>query len=159
MQKRVIVLKDPKSVSGEGKLIGFGGFNEFRWGKSLLDGPAQADRDNNVLEADIGAQIDTTLVNQGYGREAVVAMAEYAFVDLGADHVSCDTELENEPWRALMGSIGLEGKEEALFQSEAEEGQAPENNGGVQEGWVYHFHRGDWAAAKTYMQEAGKWPL
>lgn len=86
-------------------------------------------------------------------------MAEYAFVDLGADHVSCNTELENEPWRALMGSIGLGAKEEALFKSEAEKGKARDGDGGVQEGWVYHFHKVHWAAAKAYMQEAGKWPL
>lgn len=92
-----------------GTLIGFGGYNEFRW---INPSGGQNEDKKDVLEVDIGAQIDHRYWRQGYAREAFVAMLEYAFNDLGAVQISCDTNPANEPWRGLMQSVGLGAKEE-----------------------------------------------
>lgn len=99
----VILLRD------SGELIGFGGYNEFRW---INPSGSQAEDKKDVLEVDIGTQIDHRYWRQGYAREAFVAMLEYAFNDLGAAQISCDTNTANEPWRGLMQSVGLGEKEE-----------------------------------------------
>ncbi|KAG6356076.1 hypothetical protein INS49_015461 [Diaporthe citri] len=105
----VILLRD------SGRLIGFGGYNEFRW--INLSGDQTEDR-KDVLEVEIGAQIDHRYWRQGYAREAFVAMLEYAFNDLGPVQISCDTNTANEPWRGLMQSFGLGAKEEKQVNSE-----------------------------------------
>jgi RimJ/RimL family protein N-acetyltransferase len=121
----------------EGELIGFGGFNEFRW----IDSP-DGQQGHKVLEVDIGAQIDHKHWRQGYGREAFIGMADYAFTELGAEQVSCDTNTENEPWRGLMKSVGLGKKERAHVNGEGHPGAG-------EEAWLWQFTREDWANAKA----------
>lgn len=146
----VILLRSPsessspgESEQGEGKLIGFGGFNEFRWVKSL-DG-----RVDNVLEVDVGAQIDHKHWRKGYGREAFVAMVEYAFTKLGAEQLSCDTDFRNEPWRELMKTVRLEKNEQAHVNGEGHPACGDKS-------WLWRFNRGDWQTAKAEMGKSGK---
>lgn len=132
--------------SGDRPIIGFGGFNEFRWGKSL-DGAR-----DNVLEVDIGAGIDNAYWRQGFAREAFVGMVDYSFGQLGADYVSCDTCVSNEPWRGLMRSLGLQGKEKRTVFAEGHPVAG-------QECWLWQFDQSDWVVAKEVMVKDGKWPL
>lgn len=129
----VILLRD------SGRLIGFGGYNEFRW---INPSGSQTEDKKDVLEVDIGAQIDHKYWRQGYAREAFVAMLEYAFNDLGAVQISCDTNTANEPWRGLMQSVGLGAKEDKQINPEGHPGAGKTS-------LVWHFTRGDWEAAKT----------
>ncbi|KAL1847962.1 hypothetical protein Daus18300_013765 [Diaporthe australafricana] len=105
----VILLRD------SGRLIGFGGYNAFNW---ISPSGGQTEGEKDVLEVDIGAQIDHGYWRKGYAREAFVAMVDYAFYDLGAVQVSCDTNTSNEPWRGLMRSVGLGTKEERQVNPE-----------------------------------------
>lgn len=122
-----------------GRLIGFGGYNEFRW--INLSG-SQTEDNERVLEVDIGAQIDHRYWRQGYAREAFVAMLEYAFNDLGAVQISCDTGTANEPWRGLMQSVGLGEKEEKQVNPEGHPASGKTS-------LVWRFTRGYWEAAKA----------
>ncbi|KAI4592627.1 hypothetical protein KJ359_010529 [Pestalotiopsis sp. 9143b] len=123
-------------AEGEGELIGFDGFNEFRW----IDSPGG--QGHKVLEVDIGAQIDHKHWRQGYGREAFIGMTDYAFTELGAQQVSCDTGIQNEPWRELMKSVWLGKKERAHVSGEGHPGAGEES-------WLWQFTRQDWANAKV----------
>lgn len=130
----------------EAEVIGFGGFNEFRWIYS-----AEVNT-KKVLEVDVGAQIDHKHWRKGYGREAFIAMAEYAFMELGAQQLSCDTQVWNTPWRELMKTIGLGPKERAHVNPEGHP-----NAGG--KSWLWQFDRKIWEAARGWMQKSQKWPL
>ncbi|KAH8780136.1 hypothetical protein F5883DRAFT_690100 [Diaporthe sp. PMI_573] len=57
----VILLRD------SGRFIGFGGYNEFRW---ISPSGGQTEGKKDVLEVDIGAQIDHRYWRKGYAREA-----------------------------------------------------------------------------------------
>lgn len=129
----VILLRD------SGTLIGFGGYNEFRW---IDPSGSQNEDKKHVLEVDIGAQIDHRCWRQGYAREAFVAMLEYAFNDLGAEQISCDTNTANEPWRGLMQSVGLGAKEEKQVNPEGHPASGKTS-------LVWRFNRGCWEAAKA----------
>lgn len=128
----VILLRD------SGRLIGFGGYNEFRW---INPSGSQTDDKKEVLEVDIGAQIDHRYWRQGYAREAFAAMLEYAFSGLGAVQISCDTDTANEPWRGLMQSLGLGAKEEKQVNPEGHPASGKTS-------LVWRFTRGYWEAAK-----------
>lgn len=125
-----------ENSQAEGEFIGFGGYNEFRWLQSP-DGRA-----NSVLEVDVGTQIDHKHWRKGYGREAFVGLCEYAFTDLGAQQLSCDTDLRNTPWRELMKTVGLGEKEQAYVNLE-------EDLACDEESWLWRFTREDWKTAKT----------
>lgn len=129
----VILLRD------SGRLIGFGGYNEFRW---INSSGSQTEDKKDDLEVDIGAQIDHRYWRQGYAREAVVAMLEYAFNDLGAVQISCDTNTANEPWRGLMASVGLGAKEEKQVNREGHPASGKTS-------LVWRFTREYWEAAKV----------
>jgi RimJ/RimL family protein N-acetyltransferase len=158
----------------DGTFMGFAGFNVFRWGPPFDpasydvttalpssdgdDGKAGEQTGANqgeegaheqfkFLEADIGILLDYRHWRQGYAREIIAAQAEYAFNVLGADSISCDTQMENEPWRALMRSMGL-GSSETM---------RPEGRFGDE--WFYRFGRPLWQEAKAGMMKKGIWPL
>lgn len=129
----VILLRD------SGSLIGFGGYNEFRW---IKPSGSQTEDKTDALEVDIGAQIDHRYWRQGYAREAFVAMVEYAFNDLGAAQISCDTNTANEPWRGLMQSVGLGAKEEKQVNPDGHPASGETS-------LVWRFTRGYWEAVKA----------
>jgi len=156
----------------DGTLVGFAGFNEFRWGDPLdpasydattavasegedTGGQEEGGGENGAprvaglkfLEADIGVLLDYRYWRKGYGREVVAAEVEYAFDVLGADHIDCDTQMENEPWRALVRSMGL-GASESMRVA-----------GRFGDDWVYRFGRPLWEEAKAGMKANGSWPL
>lgn len=127
-----------------GKLIGFGGYNEFRRVNKpplLSDDGQQEEEGTIVLEVDIGAQIDHRYRRRGFAREAFVAMVEYAFGELGAAQVACDTDVGNEPWRGLLRAVGLGGKEQTQINPEGHPGCG-------KPAWLWRFTPGDWALAK-----------
>lgn len=126
---------------GEGPLIGFGGFNGFRWSStSTTPSLAQNDADDANLEADIGVHFDHKYWNQGLGREALTAQISYAFDVLGAYSVSMDTGVANEPFRGLVRRIGLGHTERQWQEGDGEHGQRDD--------WVYKIGRGDWEAVR-----------
>lgn len=135
-----------ESRQSEGKLIGFGGFNEFRRVKSL-NGLA-----DSVLEVDIGAQIDHKFWRQGYGLEATIGMIEYAFSELHAAQISCDTDLQNEAWRELMKTLGLEKKEQIHVNPQGH----PEAG---EKSWLWQFDLEEWATARNVMTKSEKQPV
>lgn len=141
----VILLRSP-SGQGEGELVGFGGFNEFRW----VDSPDPSA--DHVLEVDVGVQIIHELWRKGYGREAFIGMVEYAFAELGAEQLSCDTNIRNEAWRELMKTVGLGKKEQAHVNPEGHPGAGEKS-------WLWQFSREDWVIAKAWMEKSGRWPL
>lgn len=126
-------------LRGSGELIGFGGYNEFRW---ISPTGGETAGEKNVLEVDIGAQIDHRYWRKGYAREAFVSMVEYAFDDLGAVQISCDTNVRNEPWRGLMRSVGLGAKEERQVNPQGHPASGQTSS-------VWRFTRKSWEAEKT----------
>ncbi|KAH8881455.1 acetyltransferase [Thozetella sp. PMI_491] len=138
----VILLKNGEA---EGELIGFGGYNEFRW----LDVDGQAEK---VLEVDVGAQIENTHWRKGYGREAFAGMAEYAFTELGAQRLACDTNPKNEAWKQTMNSVGFGNKEKLHVN-------AKDHPLAGKQSLLWEITREDWEAAKADMKKSGRWPL
>jgi RimJ/RimL family protein N-acetyltransferase len=128
----------------EGTLIGFGGFN------SLHRGPALDDPTKDVLVGDTGIMIDHLQWRKGYALEALCATVEYGLYTLGCEHITIDTRVDNEPWRGLTRSAGLEGVE-------------IQRNGGSEEDpqteWNYRFGRNVWEKARENMIVRGKWAL
>lgn len=141
-----------------GKLIGFGGYNEFRrvikqpllssddGGQGEGEEVEEEGTTTTVLEVDIGAQIDHRYWRRGLAREAFVAMVEYAFGELGAAQVACDTDVGNEPWRGLLRAVGLGEKEQTQINPEGHPGCG-------KSAWVWRFTPGDWALAKKVRME------
>ena len=143
----VAIIKDPKpedgSVEGlrveEGTLIGNAGYNCFPLKPTLADPSKEA------IAGDTGVLIDYRFARQGYAIETLSAVVEYGFVELGCGMMTIDTNFENEPWRALMRTMGIgEG-------SVREEGKEKEVG--------YCFDRKGWESAKEHMKSNGKWYL
>ncbi|EFX04305.1 gcn5-related n-acetyltransferase [Grosmannia clavigera kw1407] len=148
-----------------GELIGHGGYNVFQ----LLD-PAvylgienkqdemsadSADTTTNIALAqkqylaDIGIMLDHKHWRKGFGLETLSAMVEYAQTELGCGLFRIETDLANEPWRALMRAAGLgacESMHKATYDKDLDV-------------WVWKFDTTHWAQAKETIKAAGKWPL
>ncbi|KAI0422521.1 acetyltransferase [Xylaria grammica] len=126
-----------------GELIGYGGYNCF----DLIEEPSE-DAAPRYL-TDIGTAIAKSHWRKGYGLEALCALTEYAFAELGIARVRIETNLSNEPWRRLMHAVGL-----AQFES-----QQKVTFGEKPMGYTWHFDAANWQAVKEDMQRRDKWPL
>lgn len=123
------------------KIIGFGGFN------SLPKAPALTGSDRLELEGDTGLVIDHPFWRKGYATEAFCGTVEYGFDKLGCGHMSMDTSIQNEGWRAFMNHLGLAHVE--VRRAEGREG----------EDFSYKFDKKSWEQAKVGLMSRGKWPL
>jgi RimJ/RimL family protein N-acetyltransferase len=152
----VIILRDPSSpppltedgsppreIGAYGAQIGFGGFNAFKEGP-----PCPSDSQRQSLLGDVGGMIDHTYWRQGYALEATSATIEYGATVLGCEYFSMDTAPWNEPWRALMRSMGLGAVESSRWI---------ERTG--RNDWNWEFDREVWVRAKEEMKGKGKWLL
>jgi RimJ/RimL family protein N-acetyltransferase len=131
----------------DGLMVGMTGFNAF----PTLTLPTEKE----VIVGDTGAMIDYRYSRKGYALEAMEAIIEYGFVELGCGMMSLDTFAGNKPWRALMGIMGLGDVEEIMTIKEGEGGEG----GPVDEVVAYKFDREKWESSKKVLKENGKWLL
>ena len=132
----------------DGVMIGMTGFNAFPV-KEL--GNAEGEGKQAVLVGDTGAMIDYRYARKGYALEAMEAIFEYGFEELGCGMMSLDTHVGNEPWKALMRAMGLKDVEEVRTIEEGE------SKGEEEVG--YRFDRAKWEGCKKGLREGGKWLL
>lgn len=119
----------------DGILIGMSGFNSF----PIQDG---------VLIGDTGVLIDHRFTRRGLAVEALEAVIEYGFNELGCGKMSLETNAINEPFRALMRSIEL-GDVEAPGSGDEEGGDSV----------IYVFGKEKFEQAKRSLKSRGKWYL
>ena len=129
-------------VVEDGVLIGMTGFNSF---------PKETLGDKEVLVGDTGAMIDYRYARMGYALEAMEAVFEYGFNELGCDMLSLDTFAVNVPWRRLMRTMGLECVEQVKKLGDGE--------GPLGEEVGYKFDNNKWDEGKKGLRGAGKWYL
>jgi RimJ/RimL family protein N-acetyltransferase len=134
----------------EGVMIGMTGFNSFPKSPSLND-PSK-----EVLVGDTGAMIDYRYARKRYALEAMEAIFEYGFDELGCGMMSLDTFAVNEPWRRLMGVMGL-GDVEVFRKIGGGEGVA--QKGPLGEEISYRFDKEKWESCQKALKESGKWLL
>ncbi|KAI0452614.1 acetyltransferase [Xylaria acuta] len=131
------------TLRSTGEFIGYGGFNRF----DLIDGPVENATPRYL--ADIGIMIAKSHWRKGYGTEALSALTEYAFAELGIVRVRIETDLTNEPWRRLMHTLGLaqfEKQQRVTYDDKAV-------------GYTWYFDAADWQVIKEDMKGKGKWSL
>ncbi|CZR53503.1 uncharacterized protein PAC_03382 [Phialocephala subalpina] len=116
----------------DGILIGMSGFNSF----PVEDG---------ILVGDTGVLIDHRFARRGLAIEALEAVVEYGFNELGCGKMSLETNAINNPFRALMRSMEL--------------GDVEKPGGGVgeEESVVYVFGREKFEEVKANLKLRGKW--
>ncbi|WYZ34595.1 hypothetical protein EsH8_I_000871 [Colletotrichum jinshuiense] len=149
-----------------GELIGCGGFNCFETAagetcdvalRRLLEEETKAE-DGGVERGrrritpyltDFGVVLDHRHWGVGYGREVLCAQVEYAINELGCSIVRVETTVENEPWRAVMKSVGLSRLET----------KQPVSYGDKQIGFVYKIDPATWNGVKEDLKKSEKWLL
>lgn len=129
-----------------GEVIGQGTYNCF---EQVDDDDATAGGGDKKLLTDVGVMLDHKHWRKGLGAEAICSLVEFAVEELGVSLFRTETAKENEPWRALVRSVGL-----GAFESFGP--QSYDANGA---GWIWKFDAEDWRKVKTELQEKGKWPL
>lgn len=148
-----------------GEPIGIGGFNCFELHPGSADTPASEPSLGYCIDpqsrsadipasggspylTDIGVLLDYPLWRRGYATEALCASIEFAFTELKCQLIRLETNIKNEPWRALMRSLGLGYLEEIGVAS---------YDGTT--GWLYKIDFETWETTKSNMKASGKWPL
>lgn len=117
----------------DGFLVGMGGFNSF---------PVE----EGVLVGDTGVLIDHRFARRGLAVEALEAVIEYGFNELGCGKMSLETNAINEPFRALMTSMEL-GDVEAPGSGDGDGGDSV----------IYVFGKEKFEEAKRNLKLRGKW--
>lgn len=148
----VIVLRETD------QLIGFGGFNslprtESPAGKSTWD-IRKGEGEGTVLAADVGVSIDHQHQRKGYAKEAVCAVVDYGFENLGCAYAHLDTQKANEPMKALLDNLGMKGV--AGDDSEPLEDAA---FGFASKAINYDVDRATWEGLREELKRKGAWPL
>ncbi|KAJ4390798.1 hypothetical protein N0V93_004396 [Gnomoniopsis smithogilvyi] len=143
----IIVLRET------GEIIGQGSYNCFDWveapgttGAGAVNGP---DKEKKKKLTDFGVLLDHRHWRKGLGAEAICSMVNFAAEELGCSLFRTETAEENEPWKAVIRSLGL--KEFETF--------GPQSYDEKVNGWVWKFDADDWQKVKAKKQENGKWPL
>ncbi|KAK1513107.1 acetyltransferase [Colletotrichum tamarilloi] len=160
------------TIRETGELIGCGGFNCFETAEGETcdvalrrkrdedgqEGGEDAAEDGVTGEArrlitpyltDFGVVLDQRYWGKGYGREVLCGQVEFAVEGLGCGVVRVETELENEPWRAVMRSMGLGGLETKGTVSYGEKNI----------GWIYKIDPSTWSKSRGDLRKSGKWSL
>ncbi|KAG7050662.1 acetyltransferase [Colletotrichum scovillei] len=160
------------TIRETGDLIGCGGFNCFETAEGeTCDVALKRKRDEEGREGgedtaedgitgearrlitpyltDFGVVLDHRYWGKGYGREVLCGQVEFAVEGLGCSVVRVETELENEPWRAVMRSMGLSGLET----------KGPVSYGEKNIGWIYKIDPPTWSNSRGNLKKSGKWPL
>ncbi|KAG0046751.1 hypothetical protein BGZ83_008083 [Gryganskiella cystojenkinii] len=149
-----------------GEPIGFGGFNCFEpqpgcadtlasepsLGGCIDPQPRSADTPASGTSpylTDIGVLLDRPLWRKGYATEILCASIDFAFTELKCQLIRHETDIKNEPWRALMQSMGFGDLEESGIVS----------FDNTTTGWIYKIDVETWDTAKTNLKARGKWPL
>ncbi|KAJ0115087.1 gcn5-related n-acetyltransferase [Diaporthe amygdali] len=148
----VIVLRETNQV------IGFGGFNNLPRTEPLGNKPiweiTKGSEEGTVLVADVGISIDHQHQRQGYAKEAVCAVLEYGFSELGCAYAHLDTQKSNEPLKALVGSLGIKGV--AGDDSEPLEDAA---FCFASKAINYDLDKATWDSLREELKSKDKWPL
>jgi len=145
----VVILPDksqniPADLSvSDGLLIGNTGFNGFPLRPSLKD-PSK-----HVLVGDMGFMLDHRFRRRGYALEALSAIFEYGFYELGVEQINLNPFKINEPFQGLMRALGL-GETGKVFLA---------GDGSLGEQIAYRFEKEQWEEAKKELKESRKWPL
>lgn len=108
-------------------MIGCGG---YPW---LLSNPEGPDGVGNT-----GVVIDVNHAKKGYGSEAIIATLDYGFDEIGFEMIEQETQEVNEPYRALMKSVGLEPFGKRVVPEEGEKVL-----------WLYRVTREEWRGLKA----------
>ncbi|KAG6356427.1 hypothetical protein INS49_015815 [Diaporthe citri] len=140
------------------QLIGFGGFNSLPRTEPLSDQPPwkirKGSREGTVLAADVGVSIDHHYQRKGYAREAVCAVVEHGFEKFGCAYAHLDTQKSNEPMKALMSGLGIEGVEgddsEPLEDTAFSFASKAIN---------YNVDRETWISVREELEKKGAWPF
>ncbi|KAI9329002.1 acyl-CoA N-acyltransferase [Zopfochytrium polystomum] len=152
---------DPTAAAN--RILGFSGFNNLPYAPPLGSQPVWTmprltrDDPRAVAVADVGVSIDRRFQRLGYAKETLCAVVEYAFGVLRCAWVHLDTAKNNEPFRAVMRSMGVpevEGSEEDPL--------APVENAAfwlARKSWNFDFDAATWGGIREDMMRKGKWPL
>ncbi|KAF9282782.1 hypothetical protein BGZ88_010850 [Linnemannia elongata] len=149
-----------------GEPIGLGGYNCFEPQPHSADTPVSEPTLGDSIDlqprsaslpvsgtspylTDIGVLLDHSLWRKGYATEALCASINFAFTELKCQLIRMETDIKNEPWRALMRSMGFENLEESAVVS----------FDGKTTGWIYMLDIETWETTKTNLKARGKWPL
>lgn len=148
----VVVVRDTD------ELIGFGGFNSLPRTEPLGDQPAWKIRkgsgEGTVLAADVGISIDHRHQRRGYAKEAVCAVVEYGFEQLGCAYAHLDTQTSNEPMKALMDGLGIKG-----IEGDGSEPGEDSAFGFASKAINYNVDRATWNGIREELGRKGTWPL
>ncbi|KAJ4425109.1 hypothetical protein N0V82_000164 [Gnomoniopsis sp. IMI 355080] len=133
-----------------GEIIGQGSYNCFEWVESsgMTEGAVTKAPEWRKL-TDFGVLLDHRHWRKGLGTEAVCSLVNFAAEELGCSLFRTETAQGNEPWRAVIRSVGLQE-----FES-----FGPQSWDQKVEGWVWKFDAADWQNVKARKQESGEWPL
>ena len=101
------------------------------------------------MRTDVGCLIDWRFQRKGYALEALEAVIEYGFKEVGAKKITAGTNMENEPWRKLMDVMGIP-------IAEIKKDGRPDGEG---DSVQYRFWEKDWSVAKMKLKKDGKWYL
>ena len=149
-----------------GEPIGFGGFNCFEPQPASADIPASEPTLSDCIDSqpgsadkpasgtspyltDIGVLLDHSLWRRGYATEVLCASIDFAFTELKCQLIRHETDIKNEPWRALMQSMGFGHLEESGIVSFDK----------TTTGWIYKIDVGTWETARANLKASGRWPL
>ncbi|KAL0939147.1 gcn5-related n-acetyltransferase [Colletotrichum truncatum] len=134
-----------------GQVIGNGGYNCFEdaEGNSVARQEGDTEPRGRPYLTDTGVVLDHRYWGKGYGRETLCAKVDYAVEALGCSVVRVETADDNQPWRALMASLGLAPLET----------KGPVSYDEKIIGWVYRIDAETWRATRDDLKKRGKWPL
>lgn len=148
----VIVLRETDQV------IGFGGFNSLPRTEPPGGNPTWDIRKGTgegvVLAADVGVSIDHQHQRKGYAKEAVCAVVEYGFKNLGCAYAHLDTQKSNEPMKALMAGLGVKG-----IEGDDSEPWPDTAFGFASKAINYDVDRTTWEGLREELKRKGTWPL
>lgn len=93
--------------------------------------------------------LDHRFRRRGYALEALSAIFEYGFYELGVEQINLNPFKINEPFQGLMRALGL-GETGKVFLA---------GDGSSGEQIAYRFEKEQWEEAKKELKESRKWPL
>lgn len=122
-------------------VLGMSGFNELSKRQRI----SKEGIEKEIFEGNIGVLIDSpAYTHQGYGKEALKALINYGFAEMGCDVLVAETMAVNSPFRALMRGLGL---------GEGVEIGGRDRNGKMVCETVYEIWREAWKGSKEMIDQ------
>ena len=130
----------------DGYLMGMTGFNSF---------PIETDENGReIVVGDTGVLIDHHFARRGLALEALQAVIELGFEELGVGEMFLETNPENLPFKSMMKALGLGNPSQDVTR-------AGEDTPSMEEKAVaiWRFDKVKWAEAKETTKLGRKWYL